>query len=51
MVELLPLSNPDDMEFVKKLLIEFVEKTDSLVAKDLLNNWPKSTEKFVKVRY
>lgn len=49
MVELLPLVNSEDINYVKTLLEEFVEKTDSLIAKDLLMLWPEPTTRFVKV--
>ncbi|XP_066597072.1 uncharacterized protein [Prorops nasuta] len=49
MVELLPLNQPEDIAYVKQLLQEFVEKTDSLIAKDLLTIWPEPTTRFVKV--
>ncbi|XP_015120846.1 glutamate synthase [NADH], amyloplastic isoform X2 [Diachasma alloeum] len=49
MVELLPLNKPEDIKYVKKLLEEFVEKTGSLIAEDLLVTWPEPTTRFVKV--
>lgn len=49
MVELLPLNKQEDIAYVKKLLEEFVEKTGSLVAQDLLMLWPEPTTRFVKV--
>ncbi|XP_076755375.1 uncharacterized protein LOC143426097 isoform X1 [Xylocopa sonorina] len=49
MVELLPLNHPGDIACVKKLLEEFVEKTGSLIAQDLLTLWPEPTTRFVKV--
>ncbi|XP_076674514.1 uncharacterized protein LOC143372318 isoform X2 [Andrena cerasifolii] len=49
MVELLALNNPKDMEYVKRLLEDFVEKTGSLIAQDLLKLWPEPTTRFVKV--
>lgn len=49
MVELLPLTNSEDIAYVKGLLEEFVEKTGSLIAKDLLMLWPEPTTRFVKV--
>ncbi|CAB0001855.1 unnamed protein product [Nesidiocoris tenuis] len=49
MVELMALDQPEDMEYVKKLLNEFHEKTESIVAADLLKTWPEATKKFVKV--
>ncbi|XP_015429364.1 PREDICTED: putative glutamate synthase [NADPH] isoform X2 [Dufourea novaeangliae] len=49
MVELVPLTKPEDINYVKGLLEEFVEKTGSLIAKDLLIMWPETTARFVKV--
>lgn len=49
MVELLPLNKPEDIAYVKVLLEEFVEKTGSLIAQDLLTLWPEPTTRFVKV--
>ncbi|KAK0097828.1 hypothetical protein PV326_013412 [Microctonus aethiopoides] len=49
MVELLPLDNKADIAYVKNLLEEFIEKTGSLIAKDLLLTWPEPTTRFVKV--
>lgn len=49
MVELLPLSKQEDIAYVKQLLEEFVEKTGSLIAEDLLMLWPEPTTRFVKV--
>lgn len=49
MVELLALNNPKDIEYVKRLLEDFVEKTGSLIAQDLLKLWPEPTTRFVKV--
>lgn len=49
MVELLPLELPEDQQFVEDLLREFNEKTGSLVAADLLQDWPAQASKFVKV--
>ncbi|KYN14109.1 PREDICTED: putative glutamate synthase [NADPH] isoform X2 [Trachymyrmex cornetzi] len=49
MVELLPLNKPEEIAYVKKLLEEFIEKTGSLIAQDLLATWPEPTTRFVKV--
>lgn len=49
MVELLPLESPEDLQFVENLLRKFNEKTGSLVAADLLKDWPAQASKFVKV--
>lgn len=51
MVELLQLNQQDDIAYVKQLLEEFVDKTGSLIAQDLLKVWPEPTTRFVKVRY
>ncbi|XP_017137128.1 glutamate synthase [NADH], amyloplastic isoform X2 [Drosophila miranda] len=48
-VELLPLEIAEDVQIVKKLLADFIEKTGSKVAKELLDNWAASQAKFVKV--
>lgn len=49
MVELLPLEKEDDLKFVESLLKEFVVKTGSVVAQDILSDWPAKAENFVKV--
>lgn len=49
MVELLPLNKLDEIAYVKQLLEEFIEKTGSLIAQDLLATWPEPTTRFVKV--
>lgn len=49
MVELLPLDRLDDLNYVKSLLEEFVLKTESVVATKLLESWPQSASKFIKV--
>lgn len=51
MVELLPLNQPDDVAYVKQLLEEFVEKTGSLIAQDLLKVWPEPTNRIIKVNF
>ncbi|EDW78848.2 uncharacterized protein Dwil_GK12671 [Drosophila willistoni] len=48
-VELLPLELSEDVALVKKLLVDFIEKTGSKVAKQLLDNWAEAQTKFVKV--
>lgn len=48
-VELLPLENAEDLEYVKELLQEFEKKTGSLITKDLLKTWPEPAKKFIKV--
>ncbi|XP_055532181.1 uncharacterized protein LOC129722612 [Wyeomyia smithii] len=49
MVELLGLDLDEDRLVVKTLLEEFVEKTDSEIAKELLSKWPEPCQQFVKV--
>lgn len=49
MVELLPLNEKKDIDFVKQLLQEFEQKTGSLIAHDLLQVWPEPTTRFFKV--
>ena len=49
MVELLPLEMSEDLAFVEDLLHQFHDKTGSLVAADLLKDWPAQASKFVKV--
>lgn len=49
MVELLPLDRQEDLNYVKSLLEEFVLKTDSVIASKLLESWPHSASKFIKV--
>lgn len=49
MVELLPLNGKKDIDYVQQLLEEFVEKTGSLIAHDLLQIWPEPTNRFFKV--
>lgn len=48
-VELLPLDQEKDRNEVKELLKEFVDTTGSIIAKELLQNWPSVCAKFVKV--
>lgn len=50
MVGLLPLKEKPDLEYVQSLLIEFKNKTGSIIAEELLNGWPESASQFVKVR-
>lgn len=49
MVELLPLDRPEDLNYVQALLEEFVQKTESVIASKLLDSWPHSASKFIKV--
>ncbi|XP_018022904.1 glutamate synthase [NADH] isoform X2 [Hyalella azteca] len=49
MVELLPLEKEEDLAYVANLLKLFVEKTGSIVAEDILSDWPAKASNFVKV--
>lgn len=49
MVDLLPLKDEADLQYVHSLLVEFQEKTGSIIAAELMENWPASTAQFVKV--
>lgn len=49
MVDLLPLELEEDMQFVHDLLTEFVEKTQSIRAQEILSDWPASCKHFIKV--
>lgn len=49
MVELLSLELPGDLALIKDLLQDFIEKTGSKVAKQILDNWSQEQTKFVKV--
>ena len=48
-VELLPLEQAGDVSKVKELLQDFIAKTGSKVAQELLDTWSVSQGKFVKV--
>lgn len=50
-MELLPLKEENDLQYVHELLVEFKEKTGSIIAAELLSDWPASTGKFVKVHF
>ena len=49
MVDLEPLSEPDDIELVRDLLIQHAGYTGSTVAARLLSDWDWAVGKFVKV--
>lgn len=49
MIELLPLIENEDIQFVKDLIKEFVDETGSEVGARLLSNWPEAQKQFVKV--
>lgn len=48
-VELLSLDCQEDLDYVKSLLEEFVLKTESVISTKLLESWPQSASKFIKV--
>ena len=45
----MPLEEKDDIELIQSLLKEFIEKTGSEVAQEILNNFEESRLKFFKV--
>ncbi|XP_014251077.1 glutamate synthase [NADH], amyloplastic isoform X2 [Cimex lectularius] len=49
MVELLPLDQQEDIDYVYNLLVEFESKTGSIIADDLIKAWPTPAKDFVKV--
>ena len=49
MVDLEPLSKPDDLELVRDLLTQHAVCTGSTVAMRLLKDWDRSVKDFVKV--
>ncbi|KAF2365727.1 Glutamate synthase NADH/NADPH small subunit 1, partial [Trinorchestia longiramus] len=49
MVELLPLEKEEDLQLVESLLKEFNKKTGSVVAEEILSDWPAKAANFVKV--
>nr|CAD7432673.1 unnamed protein product [Timema monikensis] len=49
MVDLLPLEDKTDLEYVLGLLKQFHTKTGSLIAEDLIKTWPESAKRFIKV--
>ncbi|CAG2059773.1 unnamed protein product, partial [Timema podura] len=49
MVDLLPLEDKTDLEYVLDLLKQFHTKTGSLIAEDLIKTWPESAKRFIKV--
>lgn len=48
-VELLPLEQQEDVAKVKNLLQDFIAKTGSKIAQEILNDWSVAQGKFVKV--
>jgi glutamate synthase domain-containing protein 2/glutamate synthase domain-containing protein 1/glutamate synthase domain-containing protein 3 len=49
MVDLEPFQDPDDLELVRDLLIQHAGYTGSRVAAQLLRDWTRTVDKFVKV--
>lgn len=49
MVDLLPIIDDEDIIFLKETLQEFVDKTGSVVADNVLKNWTSTQQMFVKV--
>lgn len=48
-VELLPLILEKDIKTVRSLLEEFIKETNSVIAREIYNNWSELQSKFVKV--
>ena len=51
MVELLPLDQSEDLDFVEDILKRFNEKTGSEVASKILEDWPAKASSFTKVSF
>ena len=49
MVDLLPLSDADDIAEVRELIDRHVEYTDSSLGREILSDWDVSAQRFVKV--
>ncbi|HEX7490929.1 MAG TPA: hypothetical protein VF337_04440, partial [Candidatus Limnocylindrales bacterium] len=49
MVQLFPLSDPDESELIRRLLERHVEYTGSTRAKVLLDEWPTTVRRFIRV--
>lgn len=49
MVDLIGVSNPIDLDFLKSTLEDFVSFTGSEVGSSLLASWPESAKRFIKV--
>ena len=49
MVELTPVKDYDDQEFIIDMLKKHIRYTDSSVAKNIINNWYDYLPKFVKI--
>jgi glutamate synthase (NADPH/NADH) len=49
MVNLYKVVDNEDLVFLKNILTDFVAKTNSEVAQEILTNWPLSTYSFIKV--
>ena len=50
-MELEEVIEEEDLSCLHNVLAEFVTKTGSDIAKQLLKNWPQSADKFVKVQW
>ena len=50
MVAIEEVDHPDDIEWLHKILNEFVDKTGSTLAQSLLDDWPNCLSLFWKVR-
>ncbi|KAF8778796.1 Glutamate synthase [NADH] like protein [Argiope bruennichi] len=48
-VDLMEVTEKEDMEFLQSFIREFWEKTESEVAKSVLDSWPTSVKMFIKV--
>ncbi|GFS34652.1 putative glutamate synthase [Trichonephila inaurata madagascariensis] len=48
-VDLMEVTEKEDIDFLQSFITEFWEKTESDVAKSLLDSWPSSVKLFVKV--
>lgn len=49
-VDLEPVELKEDIEFLKGIITEFLNKTESQVAEKILQDWSVSLKRFVKVR-
>ena len=49
MVDLLPLSDAEDLAEVRELIDRHVEYTDSSLGREILSDWDVSAQRFVKV--
>nr|AYV89261.1 glutamate synthase 1 NADH chloroplastic [Tetranychus evansi] len=49
MIDLFPLEDKEDVDFVYNLLTEFVQKTNSAIAQRILDAWASEKNNFIKV--